>query len=564
MTTLLQQRTVSTERPVTLGDLRRIFRRRRSVIVSCLGLSLTAAALVCIFSTRRYQATGEIQVQKDSVDALGLDNMMRSVEEASDALNANITLQTQADLLQSDTLALHAITALNLEQTPDFKSKLDPISWMMTAFAPSAVADSPRASLEDSPRRRERALKIFRSHLSVRVVSGTRLIEIRFLSSDPRAASAVVNELMRGLVEYTFQTRFDATNLASAWLTGQLSDLKKQAEDLQAKVVALQRQSGVVSLGVQDAQGHDQAYSVVVDRLQQATATLSQATSNRILKGAFYKIVQSGDAELISGLSANGMVSSSPTLNTSLSLIQSLRMQEAVVQGQIAQDAEKYGPSYPRLVEARANLAELEKAIRNEVNRVAERAKNDYEVARRAEEESHREFAQQKRQADALNDKAIEFAIVRQEAEESRGLYEDLLKRLKEAGVLESLRSSNITVVDPGRTPSLPKQPNVPVYLGLSLCAGLLIGISSAFILDSIDDKILAVEAIEHDLELSPLGILPRLHEPAWYRQLAKPSSPRVGSGRSGVDGLFVFANPSSAYTEALRSLKTALIHCRN
>ena len=99
--------------------------------------------------------------------------------------------------------------------------------------------------------------------MTVKVVSGTRLIEIRFLSADPELAATVVNELMKGLVEYTFQTRFTATNEASAWLTGQLSDLKKQAEALQGKVIALQRQSGVVSLGVQDAQGRDQAYSVV-------------------------------------------------------------------------------------------------------------------------------------------------------------------------------------------------------------------------------------------------------------------------------------------------------------
>ncbi len=560
MKTLLQHRSSSTERPLTLGDLRHIFRRRRSVVVGCLAFCVGAAALVCIFSTRRYQASGEIQVQKDSSDALGLDSMMGAAEGASDALDANITLQTQADLLQSDTLALQTIETLGLEKTSDFKKSFDPLARMLSIFDPAGVADAPNASLEDSPRRRVRALKVFGSHLSVRVVSGTRLIEIRYLSSDPRLAAAVVNQLIHGLVEYTFQTRFDATNQASAWLTGQLSDLKKQAEALQARVVALQRQSGVVSLGVQDAQGRDQAYSVVVDRLQQATATLSQATSNRILKGAFYKIVQSGDAELISGLSANGIANGSPTMSTSLSLIQSLRMQEATLQGQIAQDTAKFGTAYPKLAESRANLAGLDKAIQDEVRRVAERSRNDYEVARRAEDESRREFAAEKKQADSLNDKAIEFAIVRQEAEDSRGLYEDLLKRLKEAGVLEGLRSSNITVVDPGRTPSVPKQPNVPVYLGLAVGAGLLVGACGAFVMDSIDDKIRAVEEIERDLELVPLGILPHLGEPRWYGRYGRPSLPRTRNQPSGPEGLAIFAHPNSPYTEALRSLRTALL----
>lgn len=548
------------ERPLTLGDLRHICRRRRRVIVSCVAVCLGIAVLVCLLSTRRYQAVGEIQVQKESADTLGLDAMMGGAEGASDALDASITLQTQADLLQSDTLALKVIEDLELERTADFQTRFDPVGWLVTLVSPEEVAEVKGASLEQSPRRRTRALRIFGSHLTVKVVSGTRLIEIRFLNADPKLAAAVVNELMRGLVEYTFQTRFNATTEASAWLTGQLSDLKKQAEALQGRVIALQRQSGVVSLGVQDAQGRDQAYSVVVDRLQQATASLSQATSNRILKGAVEKIVESGDAELISGLSANGILSGSPTMTTSLGLIQTLRLQEAGLQGQIARDEEKYGPSYPKLDEEKANLDGTERALHAEVHRVAERSRNDYSVARRAEEESRREFAQQKREADRLNDKAIEYAIVRQEAEESRGLYEDLLKRLKEAGVLQGLRSSNITVVDPGRTPSRPKQPNVPLYLGLSLGAGLFLGVCGALVTDSIDDKIQSVEEIERDLKMVPLGILPHLGEPQWYGRHRRVPALMRKSQPSGPERLAIFEHPNSPYTEALRALRTALL----
>jgi len=331
LTSLAKQRTASAERPLTLGDLRQIFRRRRRVLLSCLALCVSLGVLICIFSTRRYEAAGEIQVQKESAGTFGLDSMIGSEEGASDAMDANLTLQTQADLLQSDTLALHVIDGLGLERTPDFRPRFDPIGRLIGIFSPDGEPDPALGSLDESPRRRTRALKIFSSHLTVKVVSGARLIEIRFLSSDPKLAAAVVNQLMRGLVEYTFQTRFTATNEASTWLTGQLSDLKKQAEALQGRVIALQRQSGVVSLGVLD--GQDQAYSAVVDQLRQATATLSQATSNRILKGAVYKIVQSGDAELISGLSANGIVGGSPTMTTSLGLIQTLRLQEAALTG---------------------------------------------------------------------------------------------------------------------------------------------------------------------------------------------------------------------------------------
>jgi succinoglycan biosynthesis transport protein ExoP len=121
VSSLAKQRAELVERPLTLGDLRHIFRRRRRVVVSCLAICVSAAVLICIVSTRRYQATGEIQVQKESADALGLGNMMGGAEAASDALDASITLQTQADLLQSDTLALKVIDDLGLEHAEDFR-----------------------------------------------------------------------------------------------------------------------------------------------------------------------------------------------------------------------------------------------------------------------------------------------------------------------------------------------------------------------------------------------------------------------------------------------------------
>jgi hypothetical protein len=51
-----------------------------------------------VFSTRRYEAKGTIQVQKESADAMGLDNLMNGAEGAPDALDANINLQTQVNI----------------------------------------------------------------------------------------------------------------------------------------------------------------------------------------------------------------------------------------------------------------------------------------------------------------------------------------------------------------------------------------------------------------------------------------------------------------------------------
>ena len=187
--------------------------------------------------TRRYKATGEIQVASQSSDELGLDKMKSDGASAPDTLEENIALQTQAEILQSDTLALRVIQNLKLENTWDFQPRFNPVGWALGLISPAGPKDPAQASLEDSPVRRTRVLKVFASHLKVKPLAGTQLIEISYVNSSPKTAAAVVNQMTKGLVDYTFQTRYNATADASQWLSGQMDDLKKQAKDLQAKVV---------------------------------------------------------------------------------------------------------------------------------------------------------------------------------------------------------------------------------------------------------------------------------------------------------------------------------------
>ncbi len=502
------------------------------------------AALYCAVATRRYEATGTLQVQKDGSDAMGLESMMSSASSASDALDDNINLQTQANILQSDTLALSTIQTLHMEETEDFRPHWNPIGWVLGLVSPHGVTDTPGASLENAPRRRQNALRVFQENLAVKPVSGTLLIEIDYRNPDPKLAADVVNCLMKGLADYTFQTRYTATNQASEWLSGQLGELRKQSEDLQGKFVDLQRQSGVYSLGTTDAQGREQAYSGVLDQLQQTTLALTQAEQNRILKGAIAHAAETGDAEMLSGLAGNSSGVNSQSMNNSLGVIQNLRQQQAMQQAALQEAEAKFGPSYPKIVELRGNIAGLEHSIHQEVERVKERAKSDYAVAVQAEANTRDQYEGAKQQAAKLNDKAIEYAIVRQEADESRSLYEDLLKRLKEAGVLEGLHSSNITVVDPGRTPAKPKHPNVPFYMAISLGAGLFLGGLGALLVDTLDNKLNTITEVEEIVGQKLLGATP-------LTELAASTGP---------DSLASIKDPQSTYTESLRAIRTALL----
>jgi len=533
----------------TLRDLLRTFHRRKRAIVVTASVVFLLSVRASVFMTRRYTARSVIQLQKSSSDSLGLDSLMGAAAGgASDSLSVNVDLQTQADILQSEALALKVIKDLNLEQNEDFKPHFSAVGWVMGLVSPRGPQDPVHASLEDSPGRRGNVVRAFNSNLKVKVTAGTRLLEVDYTNRDPKVAAAVVNHLVQALIDYTFQTKFIATNQVSQWLEGQLGDLRKQSEELQSKVVALQQGSGIFGVGGTDPQGKPVIYSPVLDRLQQSTAQLSQAQMNRVLKASVAEVVKTGNAELISQLSGTSIANSGGQgVTNSLALIQDLRHQEATLQAQIDQDSSQFGAAYPKLVQERASLKGLQQSLREEIGRTSDRAQNDFKIASKAEQGARAAYETDRSAAEKLNDKSIEYAILSKEADQSQALYQDLLKRLKEAGILEGLHSSNVTVVDLASTPARPSKPQVPLYLALGAGFGLFLGCCTALLVDAVDNKIQAAEEIEA-LQIPLLGIAPQIEA--------------VKTGARAI--LLDSRNSDTAFGESVRRLRSGLLISRS
>ena len=554
------------EDELTLGALAAVFKRRRAIILYVLSGFLIAVTLYCLLATRRYQATGQVQIQKDSAGAFGLESsvMGDAADSASDALDYNITLQTEANILNSDSLALQVIKDLHLETTDDFYPpaktghSLGLFSWLFFWKKPVEPMTVP---LDRAPNRRYVVLKIFASHLKVEPVTGTRLIDVSYLSPNPQLAADVVNHLIGALMDYTFQARFTATAQASNWLTTQLDDLRKQTQSLQAKAITLQRDTGMF--------GDDESHNVVLARLENLNEALAAAESNRILKEAVYRVASSGDPELISGLSGNSGVGAVASMTNSLGLIQSLRAQEATVKAELDQDRVKYGSAYPRVAELQAELSGVEKSIQDEVHRIGERARTDYEIAAKTETSARGAFERQKKVANDLNDKAIAYGLAKQEADGSRDVYEGLLAKLKQAGVLEGLRSTNITVVNPARVPppNRPKSPNILLYYAAAIVAGLLCGSGAAAIKDLTDTKVGSLEELERVTGAPLLGLIPemeRARNMSWPHSRARVLESKRAAANDHDNKIATLSYIDSPFAESLRTLRTSLMLSRS
>jgi polysaccharide biosynthesis transport protein len=557
------------ERELTVHDIVHALSGRRRIVLGSVLLCLLIAMGAYIATPKQYSSTAIVQIGREQESRLSLDS---SSPESSDALQDNISLQTQVGILASDSLALDVIQDLHLSATRDFNPRRNPFGFLVSLMPSwnrkaSDLASAPDKEYGSDPQERLRVLRIFHKRLAITPLPGTRLLNISYVSSDPRIAEQVVNSLARQLQDFDFETRHDATERTGRYLLTQLSDVRQQSEELEAKLARVQRESGIVDLGGLDQQGRPQVYSAILDKLQQVTAAYNQAEENLIAKKAIHHAAQTGEPEALASLVGSSPMFTGVASNGSLTLIQNLRLEQATLQGQLAETSAKFGPAYPKLEEMRQRLQAIDLSIQTEIARVKERAEADLLVAEGVEKQTGEVYTQLKKQADAVNDKVFAFTILQQEVNQSRALYDTLLKQLKETGILADFRASNISLVDPGRVPGAPAKPELMLYMGAGVGVGLILGCLIVLIQNVFDNRIQSLTDLDATLGRLPMGVIPL------YQQV-RPKTPLSGphmqdavlrhqmekDAVSIVRKLAVVKHPRAPFAEALRALRTSLI----
>jgi len=566
-------------RLLTLGDLIKfLVRRRRTIFVSAIAFFLLGV-FYCIVSTRRYKAETVIEIKRPD-DSLGLNSMVQgasqSATDEANPLEENVTLATKVSELESDNLELRVIDELGLEKTEDFQPhlNLNPLGPILALFDPKTAKEKPGTAFMDSPIRRAMALKIFNKHLKIEVVAGTRMISIDYSSPDPNLAALIVNTLVNDLAQYNFQTKYKSTQQTSVWLGDQLEAVRQQADDMQQQESRLRRETETYDMGGTNAVGQTMVYSPLLDHLQQSTLQLSNAESSRILRGAVNQIVQTRDPKLISGLAGSGLISTGTEQSqTSLTLIQQLQSSEVALQTQMSQDELRFGDAYPKLNEEKAQLESLKKSLSEETERLVQRAENDYTIASTGEQRTRAEHDALIKRANVVNDKALQYEVVHQEAQDARQLYTELDRRLREAGVLAGLRSADMTVVSPGLSPAKPHSPQVILVLPASIFVGFLFGVILAGVEDVRDDKVNSVDMVESELGIPVYAVTPDfnvvgsvygygkgMYRRYGIRRKTEPAEEPVVQEAAKRHEIFVTIEPDSQYAEAMRVLRTAIL----
>lgn len=518
------------ERDYNLLDLWKIMRRRWLWIAGAVALALLLGILYNLFTPRLYKAQGQLQLLKNDASAVLADPSAAASSAAADALDFNLAVQTDVDVLRSRNMALRLIQELELDREKDYQLQ-------------NAAGEAGRP-LEQSPKRMAYALERFEKRLGVESVAGTRLLSVTFLDRDPQRAATVVNKLLADFIDYNFQLRFAASSQATGYLRGQLEAMKAQVDASQANVVRLQQESGIF--------GVDETNNAVNAKLEQLNAQLTTAEANRAVKESVYRLAVKRDPELLAG-----MIGAQGTgANTTNAPLQMLRQQQSDASAAYAELNAHYGPQYPKVIQAGQRLQAIQASINKETERLVGQATAEYKVAADTEAAAARALAAQKVAASKMNHDALMYTSAKHDADTSRDLYERLQQRLKEAGVLTSLRSTNLNILDTAVPPSKSAKP-VLLSLLVALAAGLLAGLLGVFGSEAFDSAVRDPQKMEETLGVPVLGlippvetVLPRVAVQALRKSVLSPRWQYQTTARA----------PRSRVAEAFRVLRTSVL----
>jgi len=211
-------------------------KRWRYSAAFALVVMLTVIAVTYLM-TPTYEATARIEIDPPG-EVFSLDGGA-AVSDAE-------YLETEAQVLQTDNLAIDVVRKMHLDRYPE-----------LTGDTKDLVATVPSPSdAEQLTAAEKAALAGFRARLKVKRDTSSRLIQISFSSHDPEFAAPVTNAVVGTFIEDTFQTRHNAIMKSSEWLSRQLDDIRAKMENSSHALAEFQG-----SVGIADVDADKSTYS---------------------------------------------------------------------------------------------------------------------------------------------------------------------------------------------------------------------------------------------------------------------------------------------------------------
>jgi len=386
---------------------------------------------------------------------------------------------------------------------------------------------------------------------------GTRLIDLYVTNRDPAMAQRLAEAIGREYIRNSIERRASFSQDALRYLLEEEDRLKINLQKSEAAVAeykaktpdALQLGGGTAATGSQTGSGAGAGGprgGVVEDKLQDLNTKLTTAKADQIrLEGELKQIEQAG--ENIDALLAVPSISSSALVNEA-------RRSVTQVEAGIATLALRYKEKHPKMMAARAALAEAKEKLHQAVMAQPEILRNAIEQTKATEASLQGVLQDQQGVAVALNRAAIGYQELARQAETDRALYESVLRQIKDTNLTKDVKTNAVSVIEHSPLPHSPVSPSPTKAIALGLLGGLAAGLAFVLGADMLDRSIKTVDQAEATLGLPVFAAVPETINQGTVPRL-KRRTKALGSSNYRV----VVEIPESPAAEAFRNLRAAL-----
>ncbi|MFL6546699.1 MAG: GumC family protein [Candidatus Udaeobacter sp.] len=386
---------------------------------------------------------------------------------------------------------------------------------------------------------------------------GTRLIDLYVTHRDPAMAQRLAEAIGREYIRNSIERRASLSEEALRYLLEEEERLKGNLQKSEAAVAqykatnpdALQLGGGTAATGSQQGAGAGAGGSrggLVEDNLQDINSKMTGAKADQIrLEGELRQVDQIGNN--IDALLAIPSISSAP-------MVMDARRSVIQVEAGITTYALRYKDKHPKMMAAKAALAEAKQKLREAVLAQPPLLRSAIEQIKATEASLQGALQDQQGVAVNLNRTAIGYQQLARQAETDRALYESVLRQIKETNLTKDVKANAVSVIEHSQFSNFPVSPRPTKTIMLGLLGGLAVGLALVFGADALDRSIKTVDQAETTLGLPVFAAVPETTDEGPVSRLKRRNK---AFGRSNYR--VVVETPESPAAEAFRNLRAAL-----
>jgi uncharacterized protein involved in exopolysaccharide biosynthesis len=426
-----------------------IWQRKMSIVGTIVG-ALIGTFLYVAVVTPQYTAVTQILI--DPSDLRAIDNGLTSSSQLPEA--TVLQAETQVRVLTSNNVLRRVIAGEKLAGDAEFAGSQDSLARQLAAGVLDVFgielqrlpADSTLAALNELHRR-----------LRVKRAERTYVVDVAVTTREREKSVRLANAIAQAYLEEQTTARAEAARRVSDSISARLSELQGRVRQAERRVEEFKARNNIV--GASGQLVNEQQLSEVNNQLVLARARTAEAKSR---------------FEQVQRLQRSGAEIGAVTEAVQSQTITALRSRHAEITRREAEMVMQLGTRHPSVAEIQAQARGLRRLINEEVVRIAQAARNDYERARASEGSLASSLDALKRSAMTTNEALVMLRELERDVQASRAVYESFLVRARETGGQERLDTRNVRIISAADLPLRRSWP--PGNLPLVLCA-LVIGL---------------------------------------------------------------------------------------